>query len=64
MSAPLSLLPNNQPFFRGYWVEDIHGVQHKRMIWATNPSLSLSRYNGDTFVDGTFTTTKINSTNV
>ncbi|KAF0988580.1 hypothetical protein HZS_2366 [Henneguya salminicola] len=23
---PLSLLPNNQPFFRRYWVGDIDGV--------------------------------------
>ncbi|KAF0986027.1 hypothetical protein HZS_515, partial [Henneguya salminicola] len=32
MSPPLSLLPNNQPFFRRYWVGDIHGVEHKMMI--------------------------------
>ncbi|KAF0985536.1 hypothetical protein HZS_6688 [Henneguya salminicola] len=32
MSPPLSLLPNNQPFFRRYWVGDIHGVQHIMMI--------------------------------
>ncbi|KAF0989922.1 hypothetical protein HZS_1078 [Henneguya salminicola] len=25
MSPPLSLLPNNQPFFRRYWVGDING---------------------------------------
>ncbi|KAF0985641.1 hypothetical protein HZS_2261 [Henneguya salminicola] len=25
-SPPLSLLPNNQPFFRRYWVGDIHGI--------------------------------------
>ncbi|KAF0985258.1 hypothetical protein HZS_5273, partial [Henneguya salminicola] len=43
------LLPNNLPFFRRYWVGDIHGVQHKMMIWATNQS--LLRYNGPTFVD-------------
>ncbi|KAF0991025.1 hypothetical protein HZS_3638 [Henneguya salminicola] len=57
MSPPLSLLPKNQPYFRRYWVRDIHGVQHKIMIGATNPSLSLLRYNGHTFVDGTFRTT-------
>ncbi|KAF0993127.1 hypothetical protein HZS_6286 [Henneguya salminicola] len=27
------------------------------MIWATNQSLSFLRYNGHTFVDGTFRTT-------
>ncbi|KAF0986161.1 hypothetical protein HZS_5405 [Henneguya salminicola] len=56
MSHPLSLLPNNQPFFRRYWVGDIHGVQHKMMIWVTNPSLSLLRYNGPTFVYRTLRT--------
>ncbi|KAF0990724.1 hypothetical protein HZS_4598, partial [Henneguya salminicola] len=55
MSPPLSLLPNNQPFFRRYCVGDIHAVQHKIMIWATNQS--LLRYNGHTSVDGTFITT-------
>ncbi|KAF0987665.1 hypothetical protein HZS_1255 [Henneguya salminicola] len=44
MSPPLSLLSNNQPFFRRYWVGDIHGVQHKMIIWTTNQSLSLLRY--------------------
>ncbi|KAF0986841.1 hypothetical protein HZS_3191 [Henneguya salminicola] len=51
MSPPLSLLPNNQPFFRRYWVGDIYGVEHKMMIWTINQSLSLLRYNGHTFVD-------------
>ncbi|KAF0989997.1 hypothetical protein HZS_3202 [Henneguya salminicola] len=58
MSPPLNLLPNNQPFLRRYWVGDIHGVQHKMMIWATNQSFSLLRYNWDIFVDGTFRTTQ------
>ncbi|KAF0986262.1 hypothetical protein HZS_274 [Henneguya salminicola] len=57
MSRPFSLFPNNQPFFRPYWVGDINGVQHKMMIWATNQSLSLLRYKGHTFFDGTFRTT-------
>ncbi|KAF0986803.1 hypothetical protein HZS_5314 [Henneguya salminicola] len=59
MSSPLSLLPNNQPFFR-----HIHGVPHKMMIWATNQSLSLLRYNGHTFVMVLLELPQIHSTNV
>ncbi|KAF0987222.1 hypothetical protein HZS_1344 [Henneguya salminicola] len=50
MSPPLSLLPNNQPFFRRYWVGDIHEVQHKRIICAKNQSLSLSIKQSDILI--------------
>ncbi|KAF0986103.1 hypothetical protein HZS_1399 [Henneguya salminicola] len=49
---------SKQPtFLRSYWVGDIQGVEHKMMIFATNQSFPLIRYNGHTFVDGTFRTT-------
>lgn len=52
--SPARLLSNGQPFFRRYWSGDVHGEYHQIMIWATNESISLMKYNGHTFVDGTF----------
>lgn len=54
MSPPLSIKGNGQPFFRRYWVGDIHGQQQRILIWVTNESLALMRYNTHTFIDGTF----------
>lgn len=54
MTPPLSLKRNGEPFFRRYWVGDIHGEQHKILLWSTNESLALMRYNSHTFIDGTF----------
>lgn len=57
ISPPLSLKANGQPFFRRYWVGDIHGKMHRIIIWVTNESLALMRYNTHTFIDGTFKVT-------
>ncbi|KAF0987749.1 hypothetical protein HZS_6441 [Henneguya salminicola] len=57
MSPSVSLLPNTPPFFRRYWVDDIHRIQHNMTIWESNQSLSLLRYKSSTVVDGTFRTT-------
>lgn len=50
---------DEQPFFRRLWVGDIHGKYHTVMIWATNQSLSLLRYNNHTFIDATFRSTPL-----
>ncbi|KII73237.1 hypothetical protein RF11_09825 [Thelohanellus kitauei] len=51
--SPHSLEANGQPFFRRYWVGDIHGEQNRIIILATNESLALMRYNSQTFFDWT-----------
>ena len=56
-SPPLSLKDNGQPFFRRLWIGDIHGEQHRIIIWITNECLSLLRYNTHTFIDVTFKVT-------
>ncbi|KII74823.1 hypothetical protein RF11_14502 [Thelohanellus kitauei] len=57
MSPPLILKVNGQPFFRRYWVGDIDGQTHRIIIWVTNESLALMRYNTHIFIDGTFKVT-------
>ncbi|KAF0985615.1 hypothetical protein HZS_6017, partial [Henneguya salminicola] len=43
-----------ETFVRRYWQGDIHGEQHKIIIWGTNETLSLMIYNTYTFIGGTF----------
>lgn len=45
MMPPLRCRANDQPFFRRYWAGDIDGEYHQIIIWCTNESLSLMRYN-------------------
>lgn len=53
-ATPMRTLENGSPFFRRYWCGDIHGDYHQMLIWITDECLSLLRYNGHTFIDGTF----------
>ncbi|KAF0989376.1 hypothetical protein HZS_2265 [Henneguya salminicola] len=45
---------NGQPFLRKFWEGEIHGEHHIVVIWATNISLCMMRYNTHTYIDATF----------
>ncbi|KAF0987903.1 hypothetical protein HZS_6220 [Henneguya salminicola] len=48
---------NGKFFLRRQSFLEIHGEYNQIMLWATNESLSLLRYNTHTFIDGTFRST-------
>lgn len=48
---------NGKPFLRRHLFLEIHDEYHEIMIWATNESLALMRYNSHTFIDATFRST-------
>lgn len=54
ISPPACFKDNGKPFFRRLWLGDIHNEYQTILIWATNETLSLLRYNSHVFIDGTF----------
>ncbi|KAF0988727.1 hypothetical protein HZS_5682 [Henneguya salminicola] len=54
MSPSLGLKRNGHPFFKRYWVGDIHREKHRILILVPNEFLTLLRYSSHTFIDGTF----------
>ncbi|KII67378.1 hypothetical protein RF11_05144 [Thelohanellus kitauei] len=53
---PLRTLTDGSPFLRSSWFGAVRGVYHQMLIWVTDECLSLLRYNGHCFIDGTFKT--------
>lgn len=42
------------PMLRRHWYGDIDGEYHEALLWATDETLALLRWNGPVFIDGTF----------
>ncbi|KAF0991091.1 hypothetical protein HZS_2035 [Henneguya salminicola] len=56
-SPPVYYKENGQPFLRRLWTGDIYNEYSTAMIWATNITLGLLRYNSNVFIDATFRAT-------
>ncbi|KAF0991245.1 hypothetical protein HZS_5448 [Henneguya salminicola] len=55
----LALMKNRSDgniMFRPHWKGDLDGEMHQALIWSTDESLSLLRYNSPTLIDATFRT--------
>ncbi|KAF0988255.1 hypothetical protein HZS_6928 [Henneguya salminicola] len=53
-SQPACYKKNGQPFFTRLWTGDIHNEYNTTMIWTTNETLALLRFNSHFFIDNTF----------
>lgn len=51
---PLKYLSSGKIMCRRHWKGDFDGQENQALIWATDESLALLRYNGPTFIDCTF----------